>query len=134
VANDLTGRLQQIKKALDVAPTTDKKWQELVRKLDKENRDILRVLRGDIVLRGRNENTPPSTWDRVGSIIETQRYSLAKPTATQRDAYNIAGEELTQQLGKLRSLIEGDLKNLEKALDVAGAPWTTGRLPEWKEK
>ena len=134
VANDLTGRLQQIKKALDAAPIAEKKWQDLVRKLDKENRDILRVLRGDIVLRGRNENTPASTWDRVGSIIETQRYSLAKPTATQRDAYNIAGEELTQQLAKLRSLIEGDLKNLEKELDVAGAPWTTGRLPEWKGK
>jgi len=26
-----------------------------------------------------------------------------------------------------------DLKQLEKALDAAGAPWTPGRLPEWKE-
>jgi hypothetical protein len=29
--------------------------------------------------------------------------------------------------------MEVDLKKLEKALDVAGAPWTPGRLPEWKE-
>ena len=37
-------------------------------------------------------------------------------------------------LEKLRKLIEVDLKALEKSLDLAGAPWTTGRLPEWKEK
>ncbi len=35
---------------------------------------------------------------------------------------------------KLRSLIEKDLKEIEKVLDAAGAPWTIGRLPEWKGK
>jgi hypothetical protein len=33
---------------------------------------------------------------------------------------------------KLRKLIETDLKAIEKQLDAAGAPYTPGRLPEWK--
>jgi hypothetical protein len=31
-------------------------------------------------------------------------------------------------------VIDGDLKNLEKAMDIAGAPWTPGRLLEWNGK
>ena len=36
-------------------------------------------------------------------------------------------------LGRLRPLIEGDLARLEKAMEAAGAPWTPGRIPEWKD-
>ena len=34
--------------------------------------------------------------------------------------------------GKLKKLIDTDIKNLEKQLDAAGAPPTPGRLPDWK--
>jgi hypothetical protein len=37
-------------------------------------------------------------------------------------------------LAKLRTLVEGDLVKLEKALEAAGAPWTPGRVPEWTDK
>ena len=36
--------------------------------------------------------------------------------------------------GKLRQLIEGDLSRLEKQMEAAGAPWTPGRIPEWKDQ
>jgi hypothetical protein len=61
-----------------------------------------------------------------------QLLALAKPTTTQREAYGIASEEFTAELAKLRQLIEVDLRELEKALDGASAPWTPGRLPDWK--
>jgi photosystem II stability/assembly factor-like uncharacterized protein len=133
-ANDLAARLEQAKKALDQTPAADAKTKELVRKMIQEDRDVLRVLRGDVALRARNENTPVSTAERVEYIIESQRFAVAKPTATQREAYRIAGEELTQEIAKLRKLVDVDMKELEKAMDAAGAPWTPGRLPEWKEK
>jgi hypothetical protein len=91
-------------------------------------------LRGDIALRARNENTRVSIVERVQNIVSDQRLSLSRPTHTQRDEYAIASEEFTQELARLRKLIEVDLKNLEKALDLAGAPWTPGRLPEWKDR
>jgi photosystem II stability/assembly factor-like uncharacterized protein len=133
-ANSFNGRLEQIKRALDQTPSVAPKWQETARSLEKRLNDILRALRGDMALRARNENTPVSIAERVGTIVEEQRLSLARPTTTQREVYQIASDEFAAELGKLRALIDGDLKGLEKALDLAGAPWTPGRLPEWREK
>ncbi len=132
-ANELTGRLDQIRRAIDQTPTIAGKWKGVVRDLEKRNRAILRALRGDVVLRARNENTPPSIVERVNDIVDAERFSLAPPTQTQRDAYTIAGQEFTQELARLRTLITVDLPELEKALNLAGAPFTTGRLLE-KEK
>jgi hypothetical protein len=133
-ANALTGRLEQIKQALDQTPGAENKWRDLARTLEKRNRDILRALRGDVVLRGRNENTPISIFERVGEIEGSGFHSLDKPTNTQEETYKVASTEFGQELAKLRTLIEVDLKSLENALNLAGAPWTPGRLPEWKEK
>jgi photosystem II stability/assembly factor-like uncharacterized protein len=134
VANDLTKRLEQIQRALDHTPTAEPKWQTAVRSLEQRNRDILRALRGDVALRARNENTPVSISERVQYIVGGLRFSLARPTKTQTEAYRIASDEFAEELAKLRKLIDVDLRAVEKALDLAGAPWTPGRLPRWKEK
>ena len=34
----------------------------------------------------------------------------------------------------IAQLIEVDLARLEKQLEAAGAPWTPGRIPEWKDQ
>jgi photosystem II stability/assembly factor-like uncharacterized protein len=133
-ANDLTRRLEQITRAVDETPSLGAKWQTAVRDLEKRNRNILRALRGDLALRARNENTPVSITERVGYIVGGQRLSLARPTQTQMDAYRIASQDFAEELAALRKLIEVDLRTLEKALDLAGAPWTPGRLPDWKGK
>jgi photosystem II stability/assembly factor-like uncharacterized protein len=133
-ARQLEKRLGDIKQALDHTPGLDPKWQQEVRALEKRNRDILRALQGDLVLRRRNENTQASIAEQVETIVEQQRFSLGRPTTTQRDLYAAAGQEFAAELGKLRKLIEVDLRPVEKALDAAGAPWTPGRLPEWTER
>jgi hypothetical protein len=48
------------------------------------------------------------------------------------EQYQIASDELAAEVPKLRRLIETDIKALEKHLDAAGAPYTPGRLPDWK--
>src|SRR5262249_6526322 len=131
-ANALTDRLEKIKKALEQTPSIDHQWKTTARNLAQANRDVLRALRGDVSLRARNENTPISIVERVEEIAGEQLLALAKPTTTQLEAYRIAGEEFSVELAKLRRLIENDLRDLEKAMDAAGAPWTPGRLPEWK--
>ena len=133
-ANELNTRLGQLLRAADSTPGVEPKWQAAVRDLEKHNRGILRALRGDNTLRARNENTPTSISERVGYIVDSQRFSLASPTKTQQESYRIASDEFTQELAKLRKLIEVDLRAVEKALDAAGAPWTSGRLLDWKDK
>ena len=133
-ATELASRLDRIKRTLDHTPGADAKWKDVVRKLEEKNRAILRALRGDAAARERNENTPPSIAERVGYVAGAQRSALQRPTGTQRESYDIASQELRQELAKLRTLIEAELPPLERALDAAGAPWTPGRLPEWNEK
>jgi hypothetical protein len=59
---------------------------------------------------------------------------MADCSDTQQESYRVASQRFGPELAKLRKLIEVDVRELDKALDVAGAPWTAGRLPEWREK
>jgi hypothetical protein len=34
----------------------------------------------------------------------------------------------------LKELVEVDLKGIETTLERLGAPWTPGRVPEWKQE
>src|SRR5262249_17937612 len=89
-ANALTTRLEQIQKAIDHTPAVEAKWHDTVRSLIQSNRDILRTLRGDVILRGRNENTPISISERIQTIVGDLGNTLAKPTSTDRVSYAIA--------------------------------------------
>jgi photosystem II stability/assembly factor-like uncharacterized protein len=132
VANEARTRLTQIKRALQETPGSDEKLRQQTIAIEKRLNDILVAMRGDTALRQRNENTPPSIQERVG-VAGGGRSSTSKPTQTQMDNYAIGAEEFGKELAKLRALLEGDLAKLEKAMDALGAPWTPGRLPEWKD-
>jgi photosystem II stability/assembly factor-like uncharacterized protein len=132
-ANQLRTRLGQIKRALHETPAAEAKLSDDASSIEKRTNDILKVLRGDNALRQRQEILPPSIVERVNTIVSDQRMSTSAPTQTQKEHYSAAAQEFEQVLGQLRSLIEGDLVRLEKAMEAAGAPWTPGRIPEWKD-
>jgi hypothetical protein len=130
-ANGLKAKLVLIKRALKETPASAKLMDDAL-DIEQRNFNLLRALRGDNALRSRNENIPISISERVGTIVEDERLSTARPTQTQINAYNIAAEEFQQELTKLRQLIDVDVKKLESAMEAAGAPWTPGRIPDWK--
>jgi photosystem II stability/assembly factor-like uncharacterized protein len=131
VANDLTTRLEAVRRALDVAQRADDAARAKVRELIATNRDVLKALRGDTVLRGRNENTPVSVVERVGYAAGASARFLGKPTATQKEAYRIGAAEFAAELARLRRVVEIELPALERLLDGFEAPATPGRLPAW---
>lgn len=133
-ANQLKSRLEAIRKALQNTPANTTPLTQEASRIEAQLEVILRELRGDTILAARNYNVPPSIEDRVNTIVGDQRFSTARPTQTQIDAYSIAGQEFSAQLAKLRQLIEVDVAKLEKEMEAAGAPWTPGRIPEWKEE
>ncbi len=133
-AEDVESRLKKIREALRQTPAAEKQLDAAVDGIEQRNREILRALRGDVALARRNEQVPTSISDRIGGIMEGERFSLAKPTQTHLDAYNIAASEFADQLAKLHVLVEANLAKLEKDMEAAGAPWTPGRVPEWSEK
>lgn len=136
-ANEMTtqlkARIASIKRALEQTPNADPKLMDDAGSIEKRTNAIIRELRGDSALRERQEVLPPSITERVNTIVSDQRMSTARPTQTQRDHYEAAAKEFEKTLSELRALVEGDLSRLEKAMEAAGAPWTPGRLPDWKE-
>jgi photosystem II stability/assembly factor-like uncharacterized protein len=132
--NALKPRLALIRRALLDTPGVGDKLLDDAAALDKRTNEILRSLRGDNALSARNINLPPSISERVGGIVGAQRLSTSRPTQTQMNQYNAAAQDFEQTLAQLRQLIEGDLARLEKQMEAAGAPWTPGRIPEWKDQ
>ncbi|MCU1302336.1 MAG: hypothetical protein JWQ87_2620 [Candidatus Sulfotelmatobacter sp.] len=133
-AEEVETRLKAIRAALRETPAAEKQLDAVAYSIERRDREILRALSGDKELQKRNEPVPSSINDRVTSILEGERFSLAKPTQSHVDNYKVAAAEFTEQLGKLHALVEGDLTKLEKDMEAAGAPWTPGRVPEWSEK
>jgi hypothetical protein len=132
-ATDARTRLDAIRRAIDATPALPIKLREDATNLEKRLSEINRAIRGDSVLRSRDEPTPESISDRVNSAASTMRLTTGRPTKTALETYQIASDELASEIPKLRRLIETDIRALEKQLDAAGAPPTPGRLPELKK-
>ncbi|MCA1577519.1 MAG: glycosyl hydrolase [Acidobacteria bacterium] len=133
-ANALRPRFTAIKRAIAETPSLPARLYEDAIALEKRANEIVRALSGDSAARQRNMNTPSSINDRVGYVVGAQRMSTARPTQTQQAQYTAAAQDFEGVLVKLRQLIEVDLARLEKQLEAAGAPWTPGRIPEWKDQ
>jgi photosystem II stability/assembly factor-like uncharacterized protein len=133
-AQDVESRMKKIREALRETPAVEKQLDVVADGIEQRNREILRALRGDVEIAKRSEPVSSSINDRVNSILEGERFSLAQPTQSHIDSYNIAAGEFGDQLSKLHTLVEVDLNKLEKDMESAGAPWTPGRIPEWSEK
>lgn len=133
-SQDVESRLKKIREALRETPAVEKQLGAVADGIEQRNREILRALRGDVEIAKRSEPISSSINDRVNSIMEGERFSMAKPTQSHIDSYNIAAGEFGDQLSKLHTLVEADLNKLEKDMESAGAPWTPGRIPEWSEK
>jgi len=132
-ATDARTRLDAIRRAIDATPALPPKLREDAINLEKRLDEINRELRGDPVMRERDEPTPESISNRVNSAAATMRLTTGRPTKTALDSYQIASDALASEIPKLRRLIETDIHGLEKQLDAAGAPPTPGRLPDLKK-
>ncbi|HEY3739404.1 MAG TPA: glycosyl hydrolase [Bryobacteraceae bacterium] len=131
VANSAKARTAAAKKAIEES-TADLKLRDQASALDARATAILRGLRGNEILAQRQENQPPSIAERFGTMENELGRSLGAPTATHEETLRIAGEELSAELAKLKTLVDVDLKKLDKEMDAAGVPHTPGRIPEFK--
>jgi hypothetical protein len=133
-AKEARGRLAKIKIALSDTPATRPELAAQAGSIETRLQDIQVALSGDKVLEKYNEPTPPSIEDRVQLIVYSLWATTQAPTGTMLDAYEIAGDEFTGVLAKLRTLLEVDLVKLQDVMEKAGAPWTPGRVPTWTKE
>jgi photosystem II stability/assembly factor-like uncharacterized protein len=130
VTKEIEDRLAHLRQAILDTPDADADQLATARALQAELDDIKIALVGDPTRGKRNVFTPPSVSDRVGRIVSSLWTTTQGPTGTQRDAYRWAGEAFTTELDRLKTLV-ADLESLENDLEMAGAPWTPGRVPDW---
>ena len=131
-AGEAQTRIDYLKKALVDAPAAGSKLPDALSAIETRLKNLQLELNGDSTVASRSEPTPPSITDRVQTIVGGHWDATSAPTATHRRNYDIAAGQFAPFLAKLRALMLVDLKKFEDEAEAAGAPWTPGRVPEWK--
>ncbi len=90
------------------------------------------AINGDATVGGRNEPVPMPIANRAAVIYNAIAFAQSPVAGLYRESYQIAASELSAALASLR-VLAADLATLESALEVKGAPWTPGRIPEWQD-
>ena len=124
-------RLAHLKQALHDTPGADPGLADRARALETPLEELQVALSGDAVVAARNEPVPPSVLDRVNQVVYGSWYSTSAPTQTHRQCYDVAAAQFGPVLGRLRALVEDDLRRLEEDAEALGAPFTPGRVPVW---
>ncbi|MFO7732532.1 MAG: glycosyl hydrolase [Candidatus Aminicenantes bacterium] len=105
---------------------------DAVKALEKKLEALQLKMTGDRLLSRLDKDTEPGIASRIMRIAGEMSGSTSAPTKTQRDAYAIAEEEFKPVYEELKRILAEDVKAIEKRLDAVGAPYTPGRLPDWK--
>jgi hypothetical protein len=118
-------RLDHVKKALIEWPATDAALLAKAKTVSTQFKDLGAEMNGDTTVASRNAPTPPSLLARARSASETWT-TTQLPTDTQRQDIAWAQAQLKTWRTRFEAAL-AQLKDLEKALDGAGAPHTPGR-------
>ncbi len=129
LTNSTGQKLDQIRRALDLAPAAPNSLGEQVRSFRARLYDISRALSGDRAVGSRGDPEPTSIAERVNGISGEQQRTLGRPTGTHEEQLTIANELFAVQLAALKQLVETDIPALEREVERAGAPYTAGRIP-----
>ncbi|WP_223550713.1 glycosyl hydrolase [Aestuariivivens sp. NBU2969] len=125
---DMRNKLKYIKEAIKLSELPIENMTKRVMEFEKNLEEYHVQLNGDPlkVRLDMGQPLPPSS--RVGKIINEQKYSTASPTKTHLESFTIAKSQFSPIKESVQKLYEKDIKEIEKALKVAGAPYTPGRL------
>ncbi len=120
-------KIRYIKAAIKKADMPMGNMLTKVKAVEDQLNEAQLAMYGDSIKRQLDIGQPPSPSSRLGSIGWQQKYSTATPTQTHQDSFAIAKEEIEVIKKNLEDVFNVSIKNLEKELIDAGAPYTPGR-------
>lgn len=120
-------KLRYIKEAIKKAEQPLGSLTSSVKSIEDQLDELQLAMYGDPVKRRLDIPQPLSPVSRLGSIGYEQKYSTTTPTQTHRDSYEIVKDEVRVIKSTMERIFNQDIKNLEKQLINAGAPYTPGR-------
>ena len=133
--SESVGKVEQIKQAIYATPGASQDLMDKARALGVELEELNFTMNG-LPVKASGEEIPPAQVplnDRLGSISYTRIGSTSGITTTEKQAYEILKEEFPPVLETLKRIVERDIPALEAELNKINAPWTPGRLINWKE-
>jgi hypothetical protein len=129
--NDLTGKLNFLRRAIDESPRSDSGLVRQVRAVQTRLLDLQERLNGDPTRGRRNESSPTGLLGRLQIALSQSRgTTLEAPTEAQLAQLEIVRSALGAILTDIRQFAEGEVRAVETAAETAGIPWTAGRLPQ----
>ena len=128
---EMQQRVALLTQALASTPVPSEDLRKEVAALGLRLGELAIAFQGDALVRGYNESTRPAMLERLNQVIGGGWNSTCAPTRTHVENVDIVEAEFSKALLTLRG-ISGDLSALEARAEGEGAPWTPGRLPEWK--
>ncbi|HEX7808140.1 MAG TPA: glycosyl hydrolase, partial [Thermoanaerobaculia bacterium] len=129
--DDALTRVTYLRKAIDETEGVDARLVSRLNAVENTLKDIDAALNGDPIARAQVEPGAPALVDRVTTAVNGLG-TTQPPTNTHRESLSIAERDFVPLLARLRQAVEVELAAIEKELNAAGAPWTPGRIPDWK--
>ena len=133
ISSDLKNKIEIIKTALRHTENCPVSLIDEANRIADENIILYRKMVDDDVISKRNEPVYPSISARLDEVVYGLWQTSSDPTETYKQNYQIASDEFKPTLQRLKALVEIDIKNLEREMEKLGAPWTPGRVPDWRE-
>ena len=129
---ELVKKLSYLKKAVIETPEVPAETEETILKIELDLKELNRKINGD-QLRARYEGgAPTSVKGRVELITGALWSTTAAPTTTFLKSYDAAADKYDEIMTSIKS-IDADIKLVETTLEKYNAPYTPGRLPDWKK-
>jgi hypothetical protein len=120
-------QLEEIKAAIQKASRASVSLLDEARQLELKLLDMRDTLTGDSTRIKRHQMATPSILQRARNALSGSLNSTYGPTETHRREFSIARQQYQALAPKLTAALEVDLAALQKKLDQAGVPWTSGR-------
>jgi hypothetical protein len=130
-SRELSQKLRFLKTAVAETPKASPELAGEIASLEKRLRDVSTAMNGDASLARREFETPPSINQRIGTITGSLWNTTAAPTPAYYQSLSIAEKQFAPVYDEIKSIGEA-VKKLEDKLEKSGAPYTPGRLPDWK--
>jgi hypothetical protein len=130
---ELDGRIAHLKAAIRDTPRATENDEQSLRALVARLADIGVALNGDNTVSSRNEPVAWSVSQRAGVVYQRLLNTRSSVPAMYEESYDVAASEFAEVVADLQA-VGRDLDALESRLESLGAPWTPGRMPDFKEQ
>ena len=129
--NELTNKIRFLKEAAFQTSAVDPSTIKDIIKLENRLAATDIILNGDEALTKREFEAPTSVSARIGDIMQNLMATTSSPTNSYLNSYTVAGQQFLPVLAEIKAVGE-EIKKIEIQLEQKGAPYTPGRIPDWK--